>query len=890
MVKAYLRYEPKSSFGIISSPACNTVFDADARYAVCPALSDVIVWDAKKGVQIVRWYDTDSKAQVTCIARSPNKVDFAVGYSDGSVRIFNLKSQTTDVVFNGHRNAVTALAFDPTGTILASGSRDTDLILWDVVGEAGLFRLRGHKDEITRIAFVPDRVLLEQLRLGAADLSSLAAESRGYLITSSKDTLVKVWDLQSRHCVQTLVTHRSEVWSLAISPDYRILVTGSSEPTLKVWKLELDRLHYADKKDPAAMQGEEAQADVGKLEVAIEYGSLTRHSRERVQQLMFHPSGAFLMCASADRSVELWRVREHDEIRKKIARRLKRQREKLKKAAGGDVSKEEDQLPHSADDMEIQVADELTPYQVIRARTKVNSVEFSPAEADPITLRRQGHARVLLALADNTIEVYNIALPPKGSSRQNPPQDPQSAYVLDRFGHRSEPRVLALSNDNELIASASNGTLKVWNSVTNACLRTMECGQAMCAAFLPDDQYVLVGTKKGKLQLFNIPSSTLVEEYDAHAGTCWSMHVQFDKKGVVTGGGDKEVKFWDFELTSSQSSTAGPGALARRRLTLVHSRTLKMSDEVLCVRFSPDMKLLAVALLDTTVKVFYADSLKFFLSLYGHKLPVLSMDISSDSTLLVTASADKNVKIWGLDFGDCHRSLFAHQEAVTAVQFVWGTHYFFSAGKDRVVQQWDGDKFVRIQKLEGSFGEIWALAVAKHGNFVVASSQDRAIRIWEKTDEPLFLEEEQERELEEMYESGLAASLDRAQREAGISIERHGSDDEGGGNADVDELGMAGKQTMETLKAGERIIEALDLADEERKKWADYERDVARGLHVAPPSKNPVLIAMGNVEPARHVLQVIERVRPSDLEDALLVLPFTKVLSLLPYIDLWAQK
>ncbi len=44
-------------------------------------------------------------------------------------------------------------------------------------------------------------------------------------------------------------------------------------------------------------------------------------------------------------------------------------------------------------------------------------------------------------------------------------------------------------------------------------------------------------------------------------------------------------------------------------------------------------------------QVFYTDSLKFFLSLYGHKLPVMSMDISSDNTLLVTASADKNIKV-----------------------------------------------------------------------------------------------------------------------------------------------------------------------------------------------------------------------------------------------------
>ncbi len=52
-------------------------------------------------------------------------------------------------------------------------------------------------------------------------------------------------------------------------------------------------------------------------------------------------------------------------------------------------------------------------------------------------------------------------------------------------------------------------------------------------------------------------------------------------------------------------------------------RTLKMSDDVLAVRYSPNNKLLAVALLDSTVKVFYQDSLKFFLSLYGHKVGII---------------------------------------------------------------------------------------------------------------------------------------------------------------------------------------------------------------------------------------------------------------------------
>ena len=133
-------------------------------------------------------------------------------------------------------------------------------------------------------------------------------------------------------------------------------------------------------------------------------------------------------------------------------------------------------------------------------------------------------------------------------------------------------------------------------------------------------------------------------------------------------------------------------------------RTLKMTDDVLGVRYSPNGKLLAVALLDSTVKVFYQDTLKFFLSLYGHKLPVLAMDISGDSKLIATCSADKNVKIWGLDFGDCHKSIFAHDESVMQVAFERNdtregdakpSHYFWTVGKDKLLKYWDGDKVRR---------------------------------------------------------------------------------------------------------------------------------------------------------------------------------------------------
>lgn len=86
------------------------------------------------------WHETGHSAEVTSILRSPQKDTFAVGYADGSIRLWNASTASVTTAFNGHKKAVTALAFDEDGTKLASGSQDTDLIIWDIVAEAGLYR------------------------------------------------------------------------------------------------------------------------------------------------------------------------------------------------------------------------------------------------------------------------------------------------------------------------------------------------------------------------------------------------------------------------------------------------------------------------------------------------------------------------------------------------------------------------------------------------------------------------------------------------------------------------------------------------------------------------------------------------------------------------------
>ena len=53
-MKSYQRYVPAAAFGVIASPTCNVVLDAEGSCAIVGALEEVAVWHIKRGVKVRR--------------------------------------------------------------------------------------------------------------------------------------------------------------------------------------------------------------------------------------------------------------------------------------------------------------------------------------------------------------------------------------------------------------------------------------------------------------------------------------------------------------------------------------------------------------------------------------------------------------------------------------------------------------------------------------------------------------------------------------------------------------------------------------------------------------------------------------------------------------------
>lgn len=348
-----------------------------------------------------------------------------------------------------------------------------------------------------------------------------------------------------------------------------------------------------------------------------------------------------------------------------------------------------------------------------------------------------------------------------------------------------------------------------------------------------------VGLSDGTVALVDVASSeTLVTETNFHTGGVKGVTKKPDDSGFLTVGADRRIALWTIGLMKDG-----------RTATLVLATEIELTELPLFATFSPDNRFLGVGIQNNNIQLFFADSLKPYLSLFGHKLPPTSMSFSSDGTLAASVGTDKSLRFWGTDFGDCHRAIHAHDDYVTAVEFVKDTHLVVTASLDGSVKHWDGDNWTMIQYSRVHQHGLWALAVTRNATCVATAGADKCIRCFFRGQDIIVPEEEEERMGQE------AADEEAARRTAMQRL--NSSAEDGNGGVVVSEVGVAGQPTVATAEAGERLMEALDLVSVELQKRAN------------PEDTSPAHPLMATMSPWEYLWSVIAAIRPSEMRHAL---------------------
>ena len=237
---------------------------------------------------------------VRSLAWSPHGKILATGADDGTVRLWDIVASKEIRNFPSIQGThIGAVAFSPDGRVLATGGRDGKISLWDWEHNSLMATLVGHP--VAALVFSPDGKTLasasgwggdraiwlwdvdtgqvrKKLPVSTRYVFSLAYSPDGKLLASGNwDKTVSLWDAVTLEKMPDVAGHNAWISSVAFSPDGKVLATASADQTVKLWEVGTWR--------PAA--------------------TLKGHLYE-IWGLAFSPDGRRLVTGSKDGGVKLW--------------------------------------------------------------------------------------------------------------------------------------------------------------------------------------------------------------------------------------------------------------------------------------------------------------------------------------------------------------------------------------------------------------------------------------------------------------------------------------------------------------------------------------------------------------------------------------------------------
>jgi WD40 repeat protein len=217
--------------------------------------------------------------------------------------------------FTGHRGNVNAVAFSEDGVqLFAAGGQpglSGEVRQWNVA-EGKLVRvLEGHKDAIYSVALSPDGKILA---------------------TGSYDQKIKLWDVETGKELETLSGHNGCIYHLAFRPDGRILASASADRTVKLWEVasgerretfsqslkELYTVAFSPDGKRLLAGGADNRVRVYQIsETAAETTNPMLDAKfaheGTILNLTFSDNGKLLLSSADDRTVKLWDAQEMKE-------------------------------------------------------------------------------------------------------------------------------------------------------------------------------------------------------------------------------------------------------------------------------------------------------------------------------------------------------------------------------------------------------------------------------------------------------------------------------------------------------------------------------------------------------------------------------------------------
>jgi eukaryotic-like serine/threonine-protein kinase len=385
-----------------------------------------------------------------------------------------------------------SVGYSPTGTAIAAGTQDGRVILWDP----------------------SSRGIIRSFPTGAGYVWSVAFSPDGRLLASGGDPSVRVWDTSTGAAITNLAGHARDLSSLAFSPDGRRIASGSDDQTVKLWN-----------------------TSTWQLEATL------RGHIKNVSAVAFSRDGQTLVTGSDDGTVKLWNLGIPEEITP-VEHPLRKESGRVEHPLPGILY-----FCLAGDGLTVLTVNEDSTCSIRESITGKETSRFA-ISARQVTHGAVSNDRRQIAFGseEGLVTVWDSA----------------TGQAMRSFqAHAGTIQGIAYSTDGQTLATAgSEGPgltgIKAWRPSTGEHVATLGQTNAlvMRLSFALDDSNVAIALDNGTAMVWDPLASKTITFANAHSASAYGAVL---RSGIlVTGAQDAMVKIWEISSGRPLASLSSP--------------------------------------------------------------------------------------------------------------------------------------------------------------------------------------------------------------------------------------------------------------------------------------------------------------------------------------------